>query len=109
MLPRGGNPVNTSHVRPECRGDDDAAVRLLVVLQDGDKGPSHRQPRTVQGVDKFHLAALFTAETDRRPTRLKFLKIAAGGDLPIGILPGQPGLDDRRSWQKRSLGPPYRG
>src|SRR5450759_4970568 len=56
MLPRGGNSVNPSHVGPERLGDDDAPVRLLVVLQDRDEGSSHGEARTVKGVPAIHLS-----------------------------------------------------
>ena len=44
MLPRGGNPVNPSHVGLQLIGDHDASIRLLAVLQDGDKGSPHGEP-----------------------------------------------------------------
>ena len=50
------------------------------------------QARAVQGMDEFRFCLFVFPEADRCPARLKILEIAAGGDLPVGILPRQPDL-----------------
>lgn len=46
------------HVDAERFRDDDGAVALLIVLDDGYPGSSHGQPGSVQGVHEFRLSTL---------------------------------------------------
>ncbi len=48
---------DAAHVRHEHVGDAHAAVSLLVVLDDGDHRPAHREPRAVERVHVSQLAA----------------------------------------------------
>src|SRR5512133_1987268 len=49
----------TSHIRTQGFGDDNAAVRLLIIFHDCHNGAAYSQPRTVQRVYKFYLTVVF--------------------------------------------------
>ena len=44
----GTSAFQAAHVGAQCRRNGDAAIGVLVVLQNGDQRPAHRQPGTVQ-------------------------------------------------------------
>src|ERR1700692_166000 len=73
-------------------GDEDGAVLLLVVLQDGDEGAAYGEARAVQGVQEAG-AAGGGAVAEIRAAGLEVLAVAAGGDLSVGALGGEPDLE----------------
>src|SRR5215204_3009428 len=89
LLPARLYPLR-AHERPERFGDDDRAVRLLVVLKDGEPRAPHREPRAVERVDVLGLRAARAAEAYLRAPRLIRLEVRAGGDFAEGVLRGQP-------------------
>ena len=77
---------------PQRPGKGDAPVRPLALLEDGHQGPARREARAVQGVDELGLGPARRAVADSRPPGLEVPKIAARGDLPVGVLGGEPDL-----------------
>ena len=82
-----------AHVGEERVGDEDGAVGLLVVFDDGGHGAPYGESRAVQGVDEFGLFLWAAAEFDVRPPRLIVKAVGAGRDLPIAALRRHPNLD----------------
>src|SRR5262245_66572665 len=87
------NQIHSAHERPQRLGDDDRAVLLLVVLDNRDERAADGEAGAVQRVDELRLAGTIAAELDARAARLKRLCVAAGRNLAIGVLAGQPDLD----------------
>jgi hypothetical protein len=81
---------STARRRP--RGDGDAAVGLLVVLEHGHHGAAHGHARAVERVHEFGLA-LGVAKPRLHAPGLEGLAVAAGADLAVGALPRQPDLE----------------
>src|SRR3990170_236530 len=84
------DPLQAVHVGAQRPGDQDGAVRLLEVLEDGDDRAPHRQPGAVQSVRQAGLPRRGVAEADLRAPRLEVGEVAAGGDLPVPDLRRQP-------------------
>src|SRR5262245_46234241 len=78
--------VPTVHVRAERLRQQDAAVRLLPVLEDRDQRPPDREPRAVERVHVRGLRALARAELDPRAASLIRLEVGARGDLAVDAL-----------------------
>src|SRR5690606_16835694 len=74
-------------------GHDDAAVGLLILLEDRDHRPAHREPRTVEGMEQLGLLALGGAMADLRAPRLEVAAVRAAGNLAILLLTGKPDLE----------------
>ena len=82
-------PLLILHVGPQHLRYEDAAVRLLAVLENGHPGAAHGKAAAVQRVGESGLA--FPApHADVGPPGLEVTKPAAGADLPVGVLGGQP-------------------
>src|SRR5437660_1124202 len=95
-----GNPLRPN-VGPQRFGDHNAAVSLLVVLDDRHPGPADGQAASVQSVDELRLVLAFRTVADIRPPRLIRFKIRARRNLAKQLLPRQPDLDIirlRRRW-----------
>src|SRR5260370_29377021 len=80
------------HVRLQRWRNHDRAIRLLIILDNGDPGASAGQPRAVQRVHEFALAALGLGAYPRA-ARLKCLAVRAGRNLAEFSARGQPHLD----------------
>src|SRR5262245_10763152 len=87
------DPLEPAHEAPQRLGDDDRAVGLLIVLQDGDQGPPHGETRTVERVRVLRLPLRLRAVADVGAPRLEVLAVGARGDLPVRVLAGQPDLE----------------
>src|SRR3990170_3165368 len=58
----GPDHVQAAHPGPQHLGNDDGAIGLLVVLENGDQRPRERQPRAVERVHHFGVGARAAAE-----------------------------------------------
>ena len=76
-------------------GDEDGAICLLVVFQEGNDGSTDGQTGAVQGMDeaRFHLLLASRPVADIGSPGLKIFEVGAGGDLSIDLLSGQPDLN----------------
>src|SRR5262245_15106899 len=94
MTGEGEAESGADFVRPEVGaegfGDRHGAVFALEVLQDGDERAAHGESGAVQRVDELGLLSLGAAEANRAAARLERLEVRAGGDLAVGVLPGEP-------------------
>src|SRR4051812_13178478 len=88
----GGDALDAAQIRPQRRGNHHRAVRLLVVLEDGDQRAPDGEAGAVERVRESGLAAL-GAVADVGATRLEVLAVAARGDLAIRLLARQPDLE----------------
>src|SRR5437867_10470137 len=70
--------------------DDHSSVLLLVIFHDGNPGAPDCQTGSVQRVDEADLPASARAIADIPAPGLKILEVAAGGNLTVGVLSGQP-------------------
>src|SRR5262245_31143681 len=71
----------------------DRSVGLLVVLENGDQSPSHRDARAVQRVHEAGLLFALRPVARVHAPGLEVAAIGAGRNLAIGLLPRQPHLD----------------
>src|SRR3954454_11211859 len=74
------------------RGDLDAAVLCLVVLQQRDQGAGNRDRGAVERVDVLELAAVGPV-ADVQAARLEVGRVRGRGDLAVSLLTGQPRLE----------------
>src|SRR5437588_8125385 len=89
------------NVGPQRLGNHNAAVSLLIVLDDRHPGPADGQAASVQSVDELSLVLAFRTVADIRPPRLIRFKIRARRNLAKQLLPRQPDFDVirlRRRW-----------
>src|SRR5690606_34547501 len=84
---------HAAHVGPQHFGNYDAAVRLLVVLQDGDERADDRQPGAVECVDEARAATIRWAIADVRAARLEVPRVTARADFEPLLAAGRPQLD----------------
>src|SRR5216683_1381035 len=91
-LPRCRNAVN-SHVWAQDFRDQDQAIRLLIILHDGDPRAADGEPGTVQGVNEVALAAGFLLEADAGAAGLKRFAVGAGRNFAEFVARGQPNFD----------------
>src|SRR4051794_37669973 len=66
-------------------GNENAAVGLLIILDDRYPGPANSQSATVDRVDELSLGFAALISNLRTP-RLKCVKIRAGRDFLVGVL-----------------------
>ena len=66
-----------AHGRLQRFWNQDAAVGLLEILHDRDPGVSHRQPTSIQSVDKLSFVLAFGAIANIRPAGLEGFEIRA--------------------------------
>ena len=85
--------VEAAHVGLERRRDRDAAVLVLVVLQDRDERAADRDAGAVEGVDEARALAVLRPVARVHAPRLEVGADRAARDLAIGALPRQPDLD----------------
>src|SRR5438067_907590 len=84
------NHINTQEW-PQSLGHHHTPIGLLVVLDDREPRPPHRQSAAIQRVDEFRLA-LARFALDLRAARLKSFEVRARRDLFIIVLAGEPDL-----------------
>ena len=75
-----------TQIRHERRRHAHRAIGLLIVLQDRQPRAPHRQPRSVQRVNKLGLRLAVAFEANLRAARLERLAIRAGRNLAVGLL-----------------------
>src|SRR5512135_1951819 len=85
--------LSSTHIRPEHFGDDDAPIRLLVLLQNRHDGPADRETRTVQRMHKLCFFAAFGLVTDVSASRLEVFEIRTRRNFSILVLSRQPHFD----------------
>ena len=90
-----------AHVGIAAQPDGDAAICLLVVLEHGHQGTTHRQTGTIQGVNELRLAPMRAREpacggAPGKSVQLETEEIRDRCSGPAATLP------DRRSWRRRS-------
>ena len=79
-----------AHIGTQDGGDDDGAVGLLVVFEDGHHGTAGGKAGAVQGMHEFRLAAALGTEADIGAAGLEVHTVGAGRDLAVHALTGQP-------------------
>src|SRR3954464_8786393 len=84
--------LHSIHIWPQDFGDDDGAVRLLIVFEDGNPCPTDSEAGAVDRVDVFGLRAASATETNLRAARLERFIIRAGRDFAERVLRRQPDL-----------------
>ena len=72
--------------------DEDAAIRLLAGLEEGDVNAGQRGAGAVEGVAEA-VFAFGVLEAEVEPAGLEILEIGATGDFEVGVLAGSPDLD----------------
>src|SRR6267378_4119360 len=82
-----------AHVGSQDFRHDNRAIGLLVVFDHGDPSAANGETRTVQGMDKFALAAGLRLEADTGAAGLKRFAVRAGRDFPKLIARWQPDLN----------------
>src|SRR6266852_58380 len=91
-LPRCRNAVN-SHVWAQDFRDQDQAIRLLIILHNGDPRAADGEPGTVQGVNEVTLPAALGFEANAGAAGLKRFTVRTGRDLAEFVACGQPNFD----------------
>src|SRR6185295_15941215 len=92
-LPARLDPCEASEVGAEGVGQEDGAVGLLVVLEDGDERPADGEARAVERVEEARLAAVRGAVAEVGAPGLEVGAVRAGGDLAVGVLAGEPDFE----------------
>src|SRR5690606_17393493 len=87
-----GSYIREAGVRCERLGNADAAVLLLVLLENRDEGTSDRQTRAVERRGVLALA-LAGAVPDTGSAGLEGGAVGDAGDLAVAVLAGEPDLD----------------
>ena len=82
-----------AHIGLQHVGDADGAVRLLIILQDGDQRAADGDARAVQRMDEAGVLGALRAVARIHAAGLEVAAHRAGGNLAIGPLPRQPDLD----------------
>src|SRR5690606_40966378 len=73
--------------------DHDAAIRLLVVFEDGDERADDRQTGAVERVDEARTAAIRRTIADVRAARLKIARVTARANFQPLSAARRPHLD----------------
>jgi len=72
-----GNAPGPAHIGAQRLGHGDPAIRLLVILDDGQQGASDREARAVQRVQQFRFAGIGVAPAGLEAARLEIPEITA--------------------------------
>src|SRR5271165_6743018 len=88
-----GSDAVRANVRTQNFGDQHAAIRLLIVLDNGDPGATDGEAAAIQGVHQFALARAFRTITNVGTTGLEGFKVRARGNLAEQSLARQPHFD----------------
>ena len=91
----GDNGIEAAHVWAQGLGDEDGAVGLLVVFENGEPGAAHGEAAAVDGVDEFIFAFGGGLETNVGAAGLEGFEVRTGGDFAVKLLGRGAGL--RRS------------
>ncbi len=81
------------HVGDEDLGDSDAAIGLLVILEDGDVGAPYSEARAIEGVEIFGFFCAGGAVADVCAAGLEVGEVGTGADLAVEALAGQPDFE----------------
>ena len=100
MLPLACDALESAHVRLKRIWNQDRAVGLLIVFDNGQPSAAYGEAAAVQCVNEFELAlCALSGLTSRGPVtdvgaaRLKGFKVGAGRNLPVKLLAGKPDLE----------------
>src|SRR5215469_7111106 len=85
--------LHPAHIGLQRVGHGDAAILLLIILQDGDEGAADGDARAVERMDEARPLPLLRAKAPIHAPRLEVAAIGAARDLAIGLLSRQPYLD----------------
>src|SRR5918999_1492565 len=91
LLARAEDAMVLGQVRVERLRDGDRAVLLLVVLEDGDQGPTDGACRAIQRVRRP--VAVRVPDPDRQAPGLVVRGVRARRQLTVPVLAGEPGFD----------------
>src|SRR6185437_3780287 len=80
-------------MRPERLRHRDRSVGILIILEYRHQRASDRKAGAVERMHRLGLAAVRIAPARLHAPRLESLEVAAGGDLPIALLRGQPDFE----------------
>ena len=87
--------ARANHIEPEVRpqgsGNDNRAVGLLVVLQNGDDDARNRHERAIQGCHRRG-RPVGAALSNAKSPRLEFGAVRGAGDFAVPVLGGNPCL-----------------
>src|SRR4051812_40257708 len=72
------DPVDTAHIGPQCLGDQDRTVRLLIIFPDRHQRAANRKARAVERVHKARGLLAVRAIARIHPPRLEVAAIGAG-------------------------------
>src|SRR6266436_5645204 len=86
------NPVD-AHVWAQDVREQDGAIGLLTIFDDGDPGASDGQAGTVQRVDELALAAGFWLEANSGAARLKGFAVRTGRNFTKSVARRQPDFE----------------
>ena len=75
LPPASADDLHASHVGAQHLGYHDAAIGLLIVLQDADERARQRQARAVQRVHELDVFAVARAVADVGPPRLEIQEV----------------------------------
>src|SRR5271165_2305165 len=87
-----GNAIGTD-VKTQRFGNDHAAIRLLIILDDRNPGASDGEAAAIQGMHEFALSRAFRAITNVGTPSLKRLEVRARRYLTVESLARQPDFD----------------
>src|SRR5688572_26962297 len=90
---RSRDDVLPVHEGAESLRDDYGSVSLLIILENRDQRAADRESGSVQRVDELSLPRALRAVLDAGAARLEGFRVAAGGNLAVGVLPRQPDLE----------------
>jgi hypothetical protein len=92
----GSRNLISSEIRSENIGDDDRTVRLLVVFEDCDEGPTNGETGAVQGVRETRFAAAGRPVANAGTASLKIAAVRTRRNLAVAALPRQPNFQIER-------------
>ena len=89
----GGDAFEPAHIGAKRFRNEDGAVGLLVVLENGEPGASDGEAAAIDGVDEFGFRfATGGLETNVGATGLEAFEVGAGRDFAIELLARKPDL-----------------
>src|SRR4051794_41002258 len=88
-----GNPIETTHVRPQDLRHDYGSVRLLKIFHHRNQAPSDGNTGAVERMDELGVLFATRPATCFHAARLKVTAVGDAGNLPVHVLTRQPDLD----------------
>ena len=86
------NLFHPMQIRTQDFRDEDTAISLLKIFQNGHKQASDRQAGAVQGMYELWFGLFLPLEPDLGPSRLVISEVAAGTNFSESTLARQPNL-----------------